>query len=202
MKLTALHEDGRVRAPTVGLWWNPPPPGSLVRPGTSIGKLEILGVLHELVAPPGALGVVAGEARRQAPVPVEYGTELLILEAAGSIGAQAAQEEAAVASGSGARLQFCAPLSGRFYSRPSPDKPVFVSVGDEITRGQTVALLEVMKTFNRLTYGGEGLPDRARVTAILPENEDDLEQGAPILALEPLDAASGANNHSTSTAVP
>ena len=184
MKLTALHKDGSVRAPAVGLWWNPPAAGALVRPGFTIGQLEILGVLHDLVAPPGAIGVVVDDPPRRAPVAVEYGTELFTLEAASALGAQSEGDDEAAASGSG--LQFCAPLSGRFYNRPSPDKPPFVSVGDEIATGQTVALLEVMKTFNRLTYGGEGLPDRARVKAVLPANEDDVEQGAPILDLEPV----------------
>jgi acetyl-CoA carboxylase biotin carboxyl carrier protein len=59
-------------------------------------------------------------------------------------------------------------------------------VGDEIATGQTVALLEVMKTFNRLAYGGDGLPERARVKAVLVRDEADVEAGAPILELEPL----------------
>ncbi|MBC8072185.1 MAG: hypothetical protein IAG13_27945, partial [Deltaproteobacteria bacterium] len=86
----------------------------------------------------------------------------------------------------GGKLVFRAPLSGRFYARSSPDKPAFVAVGDEITSGQTVALLEVMKTFNRLSYGGAGLPERARVRAVLVRDEDDVEAGAAILELEPL----------------
>ena len=78
------------------------------------------------------------------------------------------------------------PLSGRFYARPSPDRPDFVKPGDEITTGQSVALLEVMKTFNRLAYGGPGLPDRARVRAVLVRDEADVEAGTPILELEPV----------------
>jgi acetyl-CoA carboxylase biotin carboxyl carrier protein len=77
-------------------------------------------------------------------------------------------------------------LSGRYYARPSPDKPMFVQPGSEVGPGQTVALLEVMKTFNRLTYGGAGLPERARVKALLVRDEDDVDAGTPILELEPL----------------
>lgn len=56
-----------------------------------------------------------------------------------------------------------APSSGRFWARPSPDKPPFVTVGDTISTGHTLGLLEVIKTFHRVTYTGEGLPPRAPV---------------------------------------
>jgi acetyl-CoA carboxylase biotin carboxyl carrier protein len=60
-----------------------------------------------------------------------------------------------------------------------------VAVGDVITAGQTVGLLEVMKTFNRVTYGDGDGPDRARVRAIRPGDGDDLAGGDVILELEP-----------------
>jgi acetyl-CoA carboxylase biotin carboxyl carrier protein len=99
---------------------------------------------------------------------------------AGSMAA-ADRNEASVRAGA---LVFRAPLSGRFYARPGPDKPTFVKAGDEVATGQTVGLLEVMKTFNRLIYGGEGLPARARIKAVLPQDESDLDQGDAILELE------------------
>lgn len=45
-------------------------------------------------------------------------------------------------------LDIVAPTIGKFYSRPEPGEPPFVSVGQTIEKGQTVALLEVMKLFN------------------------------------------------------
>ncbi len=41
-----------------------------------------------------------------------------------------------------------------------------------------------MKTFNRITFGGDGLPETAKVVAVVPENESDLDQGDVILKLE------------------
>jgi acetyl-CoA carboxylase carboxyltransferase component len=78
-----------------------------------------------------------------------------------------------------------APSSGRFWARPSPDKPPFVSVGDTIATGHTLGLLEVMKTFHRVTYSGEGLPPRARVLAIRPADGDDLAADDVLVELEP-----------------
>ena len=84
-----------------------------------------------------------------------------------------------------AGLAVHAPSSGRYWARPAPDKPPFVSVGDVVATGQTVCLLEVMKTFHRVTWGGPGLPERARVTAIHPQDGDDLTADQVILELAP-----------------
>ncbi|MBW1762694.1 MAG: hypothetical protein JRJ64_14580, partial [Deltaproteobacteria bacterium] len=50
-------------------------------------------------------------------------------------------------------------------------------------RGQTVGLLEVMKTFNRLVYQGDTLPEQATVERIVPNEGDDVVRGDVILAL-------------------
>lgn len=184
-------EGGRieVRAPAVGYWRGAPAKGTVLSPGTDLGELEILGVCHRLVAPPDARGmiveVVAGP--RRARVPVGWGETLCVLDphAAGAAMEETAETESAAASGA---LVFRSPSSGRFYGRPSPGEPPFVAAGDEIAAGQTVALLEVMKTFNRVQYGGAGLPERARVVRVVPEDESDLSSGDPILELEPIGA--------------
>ena len=86
---------------------------------------------------------------------------------------------AAVADADEGGLAFRSPLSGRFYLRPSPDQPPFVKVGDTVKLGQTIALLEVMKTFNRVTYGGAGLPETAKVLEVVPANEADIDVHVP-----------------------
>ena len=43
-----------------------------------------------------------------------------------------------------------APMIGTFYRKPSPDKPVFVNVGDTVKAGQTVCIIEAMKLFNEI----------------------------------------------------
>jgi acetyl-CoA carboxylase biotin carboxyl carrier protein len=191
------EEDGRfaLRAPAVGLWRSPPAPGALVRGGDSIGELEVLGRRFRLQVPSGASGIVIGSgtdaldphAPHAGRVPVQYGQELLVLDpaAAGEAAAPARGAGDAATTESGA-LAFRSPSSGRFYGRPGPDKPPFVIAGAEIAAGATVCLLEVMKTFNRVSYGGAGLPERARVVRVVPRDEADLNAGDVILELEPL----------------
>ena len=181
-------EGGRLEldAPTVGLWREGPVVGAVVRPGMSIGALEILGQVYPLVAPDGAVGVVVsllepGRARR----PVGYGEALLTLDpaVAGEVAAHDLAEAEAHAKHAGE--VFLAPMSGRFYLRAAPGKPPFIQEGDVLEAGHTVCLLEVMKTFNRVVYGGPGLPARAKVARVVPTDGDDVNEGAPLLELEP-----------------
>ena len=92
----------------------------------------------------------------------------------------------AVSADSQGALSFVAPMSGRFYSRPSPTEAPFVAVGDTVQQGQTVGLLEVMKTFNRLVYQGDALPEQATIERVVPNEGDDVVRGDAILALRSL----------------
>jgi acetyl-CoA carboxylase biotin carboxyl carrier protein len=190
MTLTATvvrREDGRLAlvSPAVGLWREAPENGSLVYSGARLGRLEVLGELSVIVAPEGAHGLVVeqGADASLARRPVGYGDTLLVLDPEVAAGVSAVEEQAH-AHEEGA-LAFRAPSSGRFYASPAPGKPPFVSAGDVIETGHTVAILEVMKTFNRIQYGGNAMPERARVVRVVPADGDDLASGDPILELEP-----------------
>lgn len=177
------RDDGtlEVVSTLVGYWVSPPARGTLVTPGMSVGAIVTLGHSVPVVAPEGAAGMVTevfDPARTHSAV--DAATVLFVLdpEAAGSVATVAAQGETSMG------LVMPAPMSGRYYARPSPDQPPFVEVGDVIETGHAVGLLEVMKTFNRITYGGDGLPARARVVRILPADGDDLDGGQPLLEIE------------------
>ncbi|WP_176728882.1 acetyl-CoA carboxylase biotin carboxyl carrier protein [Thermogemmatispora onikobensis] len=78
-------------------------------------------------------------------------------------------------------LPIVAPLSGVYYSAPSPDAPPFISVGDVIQVGQTVALIEAMKSFNEVPS-----PVAGRVTKILVENGAVVQKDEVLLRVEPV----------------
>ena len=75
---------------------------------------------------------------------------------------------------------FVAPMSGRFYTKASPDDEPFVKVGDAVSEGQVVCLLEVMKTFNRVVFRG----DAGVIQRIVPEDGADVSRGEPLLELK------------------
>ena len=58
-----------------------------------------------------------------------------------------------------------APLVGTYYAAPAPDAPAFVSVGDKVKKGQTVCLIEAMKTISEIPAPCDGI-----ITEILKEN--------------------------------
>ena len=180
-RLERLGETSALLAPGPGLWRDGPVLGSLVRAGTIIGSLEVLGVIHRVRAPSGAFGVVSElpEGRNQARRPVGYQTRLVTLDPQGMIGGAAFVEDEEDLCAEGGPV-FRTPLGGRFYARSAPDAPPFVKVHDELKGGETVALIEVMKTFNRVRYDGEP----ARVVRVVPAEGEDLVAGDLLLVLE------------------
>ena len=72
------------------------------------------------------------------------------------------------------------PMVGTFYSKPSPDKPSFISVGDSLTADSVVCLIEAMKIFNEIKAEQSGT-----VAKILLNNGDSVEFGQPILLIRP-----------------
>ena len=178
-------KETELLSPSVGVFIPRVAEGQLLASGQSIGMIEVLGVRRDLMVPHNLEGRVnrrigGGRAR----VPVQYGDVLLSI----STTAMATRSDAgaSVTTDSDGALAFTAPMSGRFYSRPSPSEPPFVSAGDIVKRGQTLGLLEVMKTFNRLVYQGDALPDAAKVERVVPKEGDDVVRGDVILSLRSL----------------
>jgi acetyl-CoA carboxylase biotin carboxyl carrier protein len=71
-----------------------------------------------------------------------------------------------------------------FYRRPSPDEPNYVAEGDVVKRGQVLGLVEVIKCFNQIIYGGDGFPDEASVVRIVPEDAGEVKFNRPLIVLE------------------
>jgi acetyl-CoA carboxylase biotin carboxyl carrier protein len=71
------------------------------------------------------------------------------------------------------------PMVGTAYLSPEPGKPLFVSVGDKVSAGQTVLIIEAMKTFNPIKA-----PKAGTVAQILIENGEPVEFGQPLMIVE------------------
>ena len=72
------------------------------------------------------------------------------------------------------------PLPGTFYRRPNPQADPYVSEGDEVKAGDVVGLIEIMKSFHEIQSDADGV-----VARFLVENEDLVDAGQTIIALEP-----------------
>ena len=72
------------------------------------------------------------------------------------------------------------PMIGTFYRSPSPGKPMFVEVGDEIQPGKVVCIIEAMKLFNEIESEVKG-----RIVKILVEDASPVEYDQPLFLVEP-----------------
>ena len=71
------------------------------------------------------------------------------------------------------------PMVGTVYLQAEPGAPAFVKVGDTVTEGQTILLIEAMKTMNQIPA-----PRAGKVRRILVEDGQPVEFGAPLMILE------------------
>ena len=71
------------------------------------------------------------------------------------------------------------PMVGTFYRAPSPGAPSFVEVGQSVTKGQTLCIIEAMKLLNEIESDASGT-----IKAILVENGQPVEYGQPLFLIE------------------
>jgi acetyl-CoA carboxylase biotin carboxyl carrier protein len=72
------------------------------------------------------------------------------------------------------------PMIGTFYRSPAPDKPAFVSVGDEITPGKVLCIIEAMKLFNEVESEIKG-----KIVKVLIDDLRPIEYDQPLFLVDP-----------------
>lgn len=71
------------------------------------------------------------------------------------------------------------PLPGTFYRKPSPDAPAFKEIGEKVSEGEVIGLIEVMKTFTRITAEVTGT-----IVTFHVDDEDAVMAGQPLVDIE------------------
>ncbi len=166
----------------------PPDPGArpaALPPGDAsllalIDRLAILlerSDLTELEVEAGGTGIVLRKVAALAPA---GGAEALTAgrPALEALPAGAAPDGGPASTG---RASVLAPLTGIFYSSPSPGTPPFVEAGREVVVGQVIGLIEAMKLFNEIKSDKAG-----RVVRVVPENGSLVKAKHPLIEVEPL----------------
>jgi len=72
------------------------------------------------------------------------------------------------------------PMVGTFYRKPSPDKPLYINVGDEIIPGKVLCIIEAMKLFNEIEAEVKG-----KIAKILVDDMSPVEFDQPLFLVEP-----------------
>ncbi|MDQ0477912.1 MULTISPECIES: acetyl-CoA carboxylase biotin carboxyl carrier protein [Chryseobacterium] len=72
------------------------------------------------------------------------------------------------------------PMIGTFYRKPAPDKDLFVNVGDEVTEGKVVCVIEAMKLFNQIESEVSG-----KIVKVLVDDATPVEYDQPLFLVDP-----------------
>lgn len=78
-------------------------------------------------------------------------------------------------------LTIKSPMIGTFYRQSSPGKPIFVNVGDDVTTGTVVCIIEAMKLFNEIESEVTG-----KIVKVLVEDASPVEFDQPLFLVEPV----------------
>jgi acetyl-CoA carboxylase biotin carboxyl carrier protein len=87
--------------------------------------------------------------------------------------------EASAAPSSSKVVEIKAPMIGTFYRSAGPDKPPFVEVGDEVSSGKVICILEAMKLFNEIESEVSG-----KIVKILVDDATPVEYDQPLFLVE------------------
>jgi acetyl-CoA carboxylase biotin carboxyl carrier protein len=74
------------------------------------------------------------------------------------------------------------PMIGTYYSAPAPGEAAFVQVGDEVSVGQVIGIIEAMKIMNEITADHSGV-----IVDIMVQNAQPVEYGSPLMRVVPAD---------------
>ena len=91
-----------------------------------------------------------------------------------------AEQKAEETAPAGNQITINSPMIGTFYRRPSPDKDVFVKVGDVVKPGDVVCIIEAMKLFNEIESEVSG-----KVVKVLVDDQSPVEYDQPLFVVEP-----------------
>jgi len=117
--------------------------------------------------------------RHSSAQPVQVHAPVAVPAPAPAVSAPASAAEPAASSTSSASGNVPSPMVGTAYHSPAPGADPFVKVGDTVKAGDTVMIVEAMKTMNQIAS-----PVSGKVTAILVEDGEPVEFGEQLLHIE------------------
>ncbi len=181
-----------VTSPVVGVADGIPHLGVFLNRFDKVLTVKILNQRYTLRLPRDVQGRVVETFIPNAYTAVSFGDALLRIDPRSDLSTDAddagrgvAAHTAGEASG-GDLIRVTSPSEGIFYRRPSPDAPAYVEVGSAITAGTVLGLVEVMKCFNQIAFGGPTLPERGEIAKVLAEDAAEVQFGQELFWVKPL----------------
>lgn len=116
--------------------------------------------------------------KAKAPAPVAAAAPAAVPAAAPAPAAAAEPADAPAAEEDIPGTKVTAPLVGTFYAAPSPDEPPYIEVGQTVKKGDTLFIIEAMKTMNEIAAPCDGT-----VSRILAQAGDMVEYGQTLVVI-------------------
>lgn len=151
----------------------------VAKSGVSEVEVETKDIKIIIKTPAGNKGQTVVQTVAAAPVVVPVAAPAVQQVAAPAAEVKALEVKAPVADDA-KYVTIKSPMIGTFYRSSSPDKPAFVSVGDEITPGKHVCIIEAMKLFNEIESDVKG-----KIVKILVNDATPVEYDQPLFLVDP-----------------
>ncbi|HLR45549.1 MAG TPA: acetyl-CoA carboxylase biotin carboxyl carrier protein [Deinococcales bacterium] len=124
--------------------------------------------------------------KRGEPAPVAVQQQVVPVAGVPPEAPAAAEQAPAADSGVAAALEpdlaeVTAPIVGTFYEAPAPDAAAYVQVGDHVSKGTVLCIIEAMKLMNEIEAEVDGV-----IAEILVNNEDPVEYGQSLFRIRPV----------------
>lgn len=113
------------------------------------------------------------------PAPVAAAPVVAAQQAPAAVSTESTASKAAVSDDS-KYITVKSPMIGTFYRSAGPDKPAFVNVGDEISAGKVLCIVEAMKLFNEIESEVSG-----KIVKILVNDAQPVEYDQPLFLVDP-----------------
>jgi len=131
------------------------------------GKAQTETIVQQVI-PAGAASVIAQpQVVAAAPAPA-------------AVPAPVAEEAKAKEDDTSKYIEIKSPMVGTFYRKPGPDKPTFVNVGDVVSEGQVICILEAMKLFNEIEAEVSG-----KIVKVLVDDSTPVEFDQVLFLVDP-----------------
>ena len=151
----------------------------VAKSGVSEVELETKDVKIVIKTPAGKKEQVFVQAAAPVAQPVMH-TQAPVMQAAPAAETKAPEAKSTGGADESKYVTIKSPMIGTFYRSSSPDKPPFVNVGDEISAGKAVCIIEAMKLFNEIESDIKG-----KIVKVLVNDATPVEYDQPLFLVDP-----------------
>jgi acetyl-CoA carboxylase biotin carboxyl carrier protein len=171
-------------SPSVGIYHRSPNNGDYLCPGSYIGYLSVLKSKFQLYIPDDISGRTDIDINSLREIRTGYGDPILqILSTENITSIDNVKKDKFNGNKKQEGIIIRSFITGIFYSRETPDSSPFVKVGSIVTRGDTLGLIEVMKSFNKIIFDEGEKFGSGIIEEIFVDNDIEIKMGDPLFRI-------------------